>query len=239
MKKSLLLSGIFVLSISVNAQNKTYIGVETGLKHDMQDYIDKDGFLYKKPAGGIMADVFVEQEFKKYFSASIGVIFNPNNEHTALNNDLQLWKKGVTQTFFAVQPGIRLNAKIPLIEERLYFNASVGYHLAVITSWTDSSFLSHDVNSTLTRKITFSNEYPHKVYSLIEARAGISYQFKKAGTITLSSSYFAGLQPVKISDITYNVGATDTHTAHAISNGNYFCVSIGYKYPISNFWQKN
>jgi hypothetical protein len=219
----------------------TYIGVEAGPNYGIFKFTDTGGFLYTKTQyDKPYIALRLEQELTRAFSISVGVLKHNYSTNFRFTNDESY------SSYIAMQNlhiPVRLSYTIPIkfgVPE-VRFTPFIGAHYV-----KNRAFGRLD---TIKERLTpnFSNYFTGKInglsssYTLLETGAGIDFMFQKGLTMSVNGFYAHGLKAAAKVDLTYHVNPLDpkeSQTATVTTSGSYFGFSIGFRYPISRFWQR-
>jgi hypothetical protein len=233
---------LMLLPFLAIGQNKTYLGVEVGPKFEIYDYTDNGDGLYTKPFFfSPIWGVTLGQELNQTFMLETGFYVNDYGESFRIEGD---WgaSYSASNAILAFQVPARLKARINLLKDKLSIVPSVGFTLAINNDYESSGAGSSFTTSSnpqfndSTRTEYISNYNLQRIYGLVEGGIGLEYKFKNSMIMYLSGSYLAGFKPVVDLDVTYRINDEPAQTANVFSDGSYYNVVVGLKYPISNLW---
>jgi len=224
-------------------QDKTYLGVELGPKFEIYQYQDNGDGLYTKPFFySPIYGLTIGRELNKTFVSEIGLIINDYGESFRIEGDAGY---GTSDAILAIQIPLRLKARLKIIKEKLDLVTTIGYHLAINTDYGSSgsgtSFWSSSVpgSNDSTRTETKSNYSFNKTYGLIETGIGLAYKFNNSLNLFLSANYLTGVKRIIEVEVDYRINDAPVQTGTVFSNGSYFSVVLGLRYPISQLWTGN
>lgn len=239
----LFIKALFILLPFVAiGQNKTYLGLEIGPKYEVYQYTDNGNGLYTKPA--FFSPIYgltIGQELNKTFIFETGFYLNDYGESYRIRGDIGY---RTSNAILAYQIPLRLKARLNLIEDKLSIVSTIGYTLAINSdfgsSGTGSSFSSTtgSPSNDSTRIEDVSNYSLQRSYGLLETGVGLEYQFPNSLTLSLSANYMTGFKKVVDIDVRYWINDGPEQSASVFSNGDYFSMVFGVKYPISRIWAK-
>jgi hypothetical protein len=245
--KSLLCSvliSFFVFNTNyVIGQHKTYLGFEFGPKYEKISVDDPGGLvgekpIYYSPAGGfivgqeISRGLLLESGLNAY---KYGVGFRLKSPYVGLISG---------QSYAAIQIPLRLKSNFGFFRERLKASPFIGYSFVHNMRYEidrartniggySSSFHAGD-ESHLSMAATPGLR---KNYGLIEAGVSVSWQFKNSFVLYISGSSTKGFKKMTEIDGTYQIGNRPEQTAKIRSNGDFYNMLFGVKFPISPAWQ--
>lgn len=232
----------FVLSVvlvicglnTTNAQSKTYFGLEFSLFRDIHKIKDDGNYLmtlpFMEPQGGIT----IRQEIEKQIFVEAGVIVKPYLGAIAFR-PIPVSFVG-TEGISLLIP-IRLGLNLNVYEEKIYLVPVIGYSYSANTpsSYGRDSGTQESSTTTITYTST-ENPDVSRYVSLLQIGIGFEFQIFNVLLLSISTNYYKGYTPIWISDINYTVNNSSSRTGTVTSNGDFWCVSTGLKYPISSFW---
>jgi hypothetical protein len=239
----LAIATFFMVSLEATGQRKTYLGFEFGPKYEKVSVNDPGGMvgekpIYYSPAGGfivgqeISRGLLLETGLNAY---KYGVGFRLKSPNVGLISG---------QSYAAIQIPLRLKSNFGFFRERLKVSPFIGYSFVHDMRYEidkgksnvgghSSSFHAGD-ESHLAMAATPGLR---KNYSLLEAGLSLGWQFKSSIVLYISSSSTKGFKKMTEIDGTYQIGNEPEQTAKIRSNGDFYNVLFGVKFPISPAWQ--
>jgi hypothetical protein len=233
---------VLLLPGSILAQKKTYLGFYLGPKFELYQSTDNGDALYTEPF--FYSPIFgitLGQEVSENFILETGVFLNSYAESFKIEGDAALF--GGSNGFFATQVPIRLKGRLDLASDRLSLVSTVGFTIAFHNDYSSLSrggsfATSSDPQLNDSTRSDYMSRYNfQKVYGLIETGLALEYRLKSDIVLSLGANYLAGLGRVVEIDVEYQINDDPVQTGKVFSNGDYFSVFFGLKYPISNWWQ--
>jgi hypothetical protein len=240
---------LIILSFSVSAQNKTYLGIEGAITHDIftiDPNINDFTVAFLGNSDNISQASLQEEslgftlsrELHKNFTIETGLISKKyvmgyryaKGSYTGGD----YWN-----AFRARQIPLRLISNINIVKNKFDFITQIGYHFCVNRDFHK--------NRILINQDDFASDYYssaiyqpglRNIFSLLEAGCGIQLKLCKIYWISFSASFFTGFKNMTEIDITYKDESNKLHNGSAISKGDYWNVACSLRYPISNFWKK-
>lgn len=240
--KILIKTLLILLPIVAIGQNKTYLGFEIGPKFEIYQYEDNGDALYTRPF--FFSPVYgltLGQELNKTLSLETGFYINDYGESYRIEGD---WGYSSSNAFLAYQIPLRLKARLDLVRERLSLAGTVGYTLGFNNDFGSAgagaafSASSNGEYNDSTRTQHISNYSFNRVFGLIETGVALDYTMKNSLSLYLSANYLAGLNRMVELDVSYWINDEPEQTATVYSNGNYYSIVFGVRYPISNLWTR-
>ncbi len=233
---------LFLLPFMSKGQNKTYVGVEFGPKFEIYQYADNGNGLYTKPF--LFSPIYgltIGKEINKTFIGETGFYINDYGESYRIKGNFGY---SMSNALLAYQIPFRLKARLYLIKERLNITTTIGYTFAINndfgssasgSSFTSTSGLQHNYSTRIQDTSTYSLR---KTYSLIETGVSLEYKFKNSLALYLAANYLTGLGRIVEVDVKYWINEGPEQTGTVFSNGDYYSIVLGLRYPISLFWTK-
>ena len=224
-------------------QNSTYLGIEIGPKFEVYQSTDNGNGLYTKPF--FFSPIYgltIGQEINNTFTLETGFFVNDYGESFRIVGEG--FGYGSRNALVAYQIPLRLKAHLNLFEDKLSLVTTIGYTFAINNDYGSSgsgySFSSSasSSNNDSTRTEHMSTYGLKKYYGLIEAGLALDYKFKNSLRIFLAVNYLTGLSRVVETDVKYWINDEPEQTGTVFSNGDYYSIVLGIKYPISNLWTK-
>ena len=132
-----------------------------------------------------------------------------------------------------------------LLNDKLSLVTTVGYTFAINDDYGSSgsgSSFSSSISSSgndSTRTEYISTYSLKKSYGLIEAGLALDYKFKNLLIIYLAANYLTGFGRIVESDVKYWINDGPEQTGTVFSNGDYYSIILGIKYPINLLVKKN
>ena len=231
----LLLPGVLV------AQNRTYVGVETGPKFELYQYEDNGDGLYTNPFFfSPIIGLTIGQELNQVFTLETGFSLNNYGESYRIRGEGLGFVS--SNAILAFQIPLRVKARIPIIKEKISVVPSIGYTFAINNDYGSSGsggsfILNFDPQfNDSTRTSEVSNYSLRKTYGLLETALAVEYQYPNEVVLYLAGSYLRGFNRIVELDVTYRINDQPEQTGTVFSNGDYFGVVFGIRIPISKAW---
>ena len=224
-------------------QNLTYLAIEIGPKFEVNQSTDNGNGLYTKPFFfSPTYGLTIGQEINNTFTLETGFFVNNYGESYRIEGED--FGYSASNALVAYQIPLRLKARTNLLKDKLSLVTTVGYTFAINgdygSSGSGSSFSSSisSSNNDSTRTEYISTYSLKKSYGLIEAGLALDYKFKNSLRLYLAANYLTGLSRVIETDVKYWINDGPEQTGTVFSNGDYYSIILGIKYPISNLWTK-
>lgn len=224
-------------------QNSTYLGIEIGPKFEVYQSTDNGNGLYTKPF--FFSPIYgltIGQEINNTFTLETGIFVNNYGESYRIEGED--FGYSASNALVVYQIPLRLKARLNLLKDKLSLVTTVGYTIAINgdygSSGSGSSFSSSisSSNNDSTRTEYISTYSLKKSYGLIEAGLALDYKFKNSLRLYLAANYLTGFSRVVETDVKYWIDDGPEQTGTVFSNGDYYSIIIGLKYPISKVWTK-
>lgn len=235
MKKLSLAVIIIVCCInSVSGQNKTYFGLEFSVANDIYKITDNGDYLINVPLVNAIGGFNVRQEINKCIFVETGLM-------------LKYYWQGFgfkTIPYYGSSSGdpswiipLRFGYNFNLYRAKIYLVPVLGYSLGINPAFGYGSGRGNQTSSTIT--ITYNyTENPNvaRYFPLLQTGIGFECKLFKTLLFSISTNYYSGFKNTSHLDINYTVDNSNQSTGTAISKGQFWSVSTGLKYPISNLW---
>lgn len=229
-----------LLPVVAIGQNRTYIGLEVGPKFEVYQSVDNGDALYTQPFFySPIYGLTIGQEINPHFTVETGMYLNNYGESYRIEGE-NGYQAG--DGLLVYQIPLRLKARLDLIKEKLSLVTTVGYTIAINTDYGSSgsgSGFTSSTNPLFTDSIRtedISDYSFQKTYGLLETGLALEYQFNNSFILSLAGNYMTGFGRISQLDVTYKINNEPEQTGTVFSNGDYFSVVVGLKYPISNLW---
>lgn len=221
-------------------QNKTYVGLEIGPKLENYQSIDNgDGLLTKPFFYSPIYGLTIGQELNKILTVETGFYINDYGESYRINGDFGY---SASNALVAYQIPLRLKARVNVIKDQVSIVPTIGYTFAINNDF-ESSGSGAGFTTSMGAAFNDSTRTQHtstynlrRNYGLIEAGLALEYKLPQQMILYLSTNYLKGLHRVVEMEVRYWINDEPEQTATVFSNGDYYSIAIGIKYPISNFW---
>lgn len=234
---------LLFLPIVSFSQNNTYIGLEIGPKFEIYQHADNGNGLSTKPF--FFSPIYgltIGQEFNNIFTFETGFYINDYGQSYRIEGEG--FGYGASNALLAFQIPLRLKARLNIVKNRLSLVTTIGYTFAINSDYGSSGSGSSFSNSNLpqyndsTRSEYLSTYSLKKTYGLIETGLALNYKFKNSVTLSFAANYLSGMSRIVEADVKYWINDGPEQTGTVFSNGDYYCITLGIKYPISNLWTK-
>ena len=257
MKTCITYSFVILLTSSISfGQHMTYIGAEGAITSDKYEIIDPCETITSTAIITGSWGISIGQQIHRNLVLESGVIWKYYDEGYEYTKDSPFGSLGSIGTGFqSIQVPLRLIARINLNNNKLFLNTIVGYHIGINRDYgndTDGPLpipipgfgRGYNVFGTDTIKTptTENQENLRKTFGLIEAGLGLEYIISHNFMVSISASYFAGLdmvnQETMSTGITNGTSTCTSDSAVGFSKGSYSNLRLSFKYVISNLWRK-
>ena len=257
MKTCITYSFVILLTSSISfGQHMTYIGAEGAITSDKYEIIDPCQSITSTAIITASWGISIGQQIHRNLVLESGVIWKYYDEGFEYTRETSFGSLGsITTGFQSIQIPLRLIARINLNNNKLFLNTVVGYHLGINRDY------GYDTNGPLPIPIpSFGRGYNvfgtdtiktpttensislRKTFGLIEAGLGLEYLINTSFIVSISESYFAGLdmvnQETMSTGITNGTTTCTSDSAVGFSKGSYSNLRLSFKYVISNLWRK-
>jgi hypothetical protein len=230
----ILVIAVFCGLNTTEAQNKTYFGLEFSMSSDIPKIKDNGNALMTLPLMQPQGGITVRQEIKKQFFVEVGLIVKPYSDAIGF--------KTIPVSFMGTEGvslliPIRLGLNLNIYKDNIYFVPVLGYSYSARTPTTygRSSGTQESSSSSITYTAT-TNPDVSRYGSLLQLGAGVEFKIFDGLRLSVSTNFYKGYRPIWNSEINYTVNNSTSATGTVTSKGDFWSVSTGLKYPISNFW---
>lgn len=234
---------LLFLPIFSFGQNKTYLGLEFGPKYELYRHADNGNGLYTKPF--FISPIYgltLGQEISNIFTLETGFYINDYGESYRIEGEGIGYS--ITNAIVAYQIPLRLKARLSLFKDKLNLVTTIGYTVAINNNYNSSAYGSSLSMNTSPQfndstRIEYTSNYSfEKTYGLIEAGLALDFKLKNSMRIYLAANYLTGLNKIIETDVSYWINDGPKQTGIVFSNGDYYSIVLGVKYPINNLWAK-
>jgi len=225
---------IIYLLNSAYGQNKTYFGLEFSVANDIYKITDNGDYLMTVPLIDGQGGFNIRQELNRSIFIETGLIlkyywqgfgFKTIPYYSSVSSDPS-W-------IIPVRFGLNVN----LYKRKIYLVPVVGYSFGINPSFGYGYGYGKETSSTTVIYYYYTeNPDVSRYFSLLQTGIGFEFTLFKKLLFSISTNYYSGFNKTTQVDITYTVNNANPTTGTAISNGEFWCVGTGLKYPISNFW---
>lgn len=221
---------ILCLSTGVDAQRKTYVGIEFGVAGDIYRIEDTGDYLKTIPLVNALGGINLRQELNQRLFIEAGVIlkyywegfgFKPIDYRGSSSSD-NSWLIPVRLGLNVYKERIRF---VPVLGYSLGINPPFGYGIGYGTQTSGST----EINYSYTENPNVS-----RIFSLVQTGIGIEFEVFKVLTCSVSGNYYFGFNNITQLDISYSVNGASPMTGTATSRGDYWNFGVGVKYPVGD-----
>ncbi len=232
----LILLVILYASGSATAQNKTYFGFEFAVSNDLFKITDSGDHLISVPLYNVIGGFNLRQEINKHIFIETGVILKPYQQGFGFKT-IPYYTSTSSESSWLIP--LRFGLNVNLHKEKMYLVPIIGYTFGINPQ---SGISGHGtaISSTTTINYNYTgSSYSSPHFSLLQT--GVGFEFKISNTLlfAISGNYYIGFNKITQLDIIYSVNNDAPVSGTAVSKGEFWCVSTGLKYPISNFWNRD
>ena len=222
---------------SARAQNKTYFGLEFSVANDLFKIADNGNYLMPVPLVDAQGGFTLRQEINRRVFIETGVILKYYWEGFAFKT-IPYYSTSSSDPSWIIP--VRFGFDLNLYKEKIYLVPVLGYSFGINPPYGYGLDYGEQKSSTTTINY-YSTENPDvsRYFSLLQTGIGFEFLVVKKLLCSISTNYYAGFNKTTQLDITYTVNNTSQMTGTATSKGEFWCVSAGVKYPVSNFWRGN
>lgn len=235
--KHLTLTVIIVCLISLAyGQNKTYFGLEFSLANDIFKISDNGNYLIKIPLINGQGELKLRQEIRRNLFIETGLIMKYYQQGFGFKS-IPYYGSSSGDPSWIIP--LRFGFKLNILKEKIYLVPVVGYSFGINPPYGNGLGYGNPTSSSTTIDYDYTeNPNVSRYFSLLQTGIGFEFKLFKTLLFSISTNYYGGFRETTHLDINYTVNNSNQTTGTAISKGEFWCVSTGLKYPISNFWTK-
>lgn len=221
---------IFGLSCT-QAQNKTYLGLEFSLFRDLSKINDDGNYLIALPSMDPQGGITIHQDIKQRFFIESGLIFRPYSTAIAFK-PFPVSFVG-TEGMSLLVP-IRFGWNINIYREKLYLVPVFGYTFSAnkISRFGKDAGTQESSTTVITYTLV-DNPNGSNNSSLLQMGFGFDFPLFNLFRLTLGYNYYKGYKQIWATDINYSVNNSTPRNAQVSSEGDFWCLSAGLKYPLN------
>jgi len=223
--------------VSVYGQNRTYFGIEFSVANDIYKVNDNGDYLIAVALTNSQGGINLRQEIKRNIFIETGLMLKYYQEgfgfktmpfYTYLSSNDISW-------IIPVRIGLNLN----VYKNKVHFTPIVGYSFGINPPpgyglrFGKQTHRTTEINYNYAANLNISSHF-----SLVQTGLGFEFTLFKLLLFSVSANYYSGFNKINQLDINYTVNNSNQTTGTATSKGEFWCVSTGLKYPVSNFWTR-
>jgi len=232
---TLIVTFITCLLNSAYGQKKTYLGFEFSGANDLYDLTDNGGYLKIVPLDNALGGFTIRQEINSRIFIETGVIMKYLQDGIGFK-PIPYYGTSSSDPSWLIP--LRFGVDLNLFKEKIFLVPVAGYTVGINPSYGYG--VSYGTQTYGTTTITYySTENPNvsRYSSLLQT--GIGFEFKvKALLFSISTNYYFGFNNIQQWDIKYYVNSAGPYTGKTVDKGEFWCVGVGIRYAISNFWTR-
>jgi hypothetical protein len=219
---------------STLGQNKTYFGLEFSAFNDIYKITDNGDYLINVPLVDAQGGFNLRQEINKNLFIETGLILKYYWEGFGFKT-IPYYSSSSSDPSWLIP--LRFGLSFNLYKDKIYLVPVVGFTFGINPPYGYGLGYGKQTSSTTTIDYNYTeNPDVSRYFSLLQTGIGFEVKLFKALLFSVSTNYYKGFNRTTHLDINYTVNNTNQTTGTAISKGEFWCVSAGFKYPISNFW---
>jgi hypothetical protein len=233
---TLIIGAIIFFINSATGQSKTYFGLEFSIFNDIYKIEDQGNALKTVPLTDAQGGINIRQEIKRKIFLEAGVIFKQYWEGFGFRT-IPSYSASTDDPSWLIP--VRIGANLNIYKEQLYLVPVIGYTYGINPPYGGGGGRGRAQAGTLMISYNYTNAPDsYRYFPLLQTGIGFEFPVLKTFLVSISSSYYSGFKQVTRLDITYTVNGSDPIMATATSKGEFWCGTLGVKYPISNLWVK-
>jgi hypothetical protein len=219
---------------SAPGQNKTYFGLEFSVANDIYKITDNGDYLINVPLVNAIGGFNLRQEINRYIFVETGLILKYYWQGFGFKT-IPYYGSSSSDPSWIIP--VRLGFNFNLYKAKIYLVPVLGYSQGINPSFGYGSGSGKQTSSTTTITYNYTeNPDVSRYFPLLQTGIGFEFKLFKTLLFSISTNYYSGFKNTTHLDINYTVNNSNQTTGTAISKGQFWCVSTGLKYPISNFW---
>jgi hypothetical protein len=233
---------LFCLAHTANSQNKTYLGLEFSMFHDVTHIQDNSNYLTGFDVFGPQGGITIRQAINRKIFVETGAIvklyekgfgFDPSPVYVGLTDP------NISPGDLSLLIPLRFGLNVNLYQQKIYFVPVIGYSYGInapsVYEGSSGTRQSFGRAISITYNVTdVDEEYGN--FSLLQTGIGFEFHLFRTLLLSISTNYYKGFNEIYQLDIDYTVDNSNPTSGTITSKGDFWCVSTGIRYPISNFW---
>lgn len=224
------------LTHSTMGQNKTYIGFEFSIANDIYKIHDNGGYLKSIPLYNVPGGINIRQEISKVIFIETGLIMKYYHEGFGFKT---IPYSGSSSSDASYLIPLRFGLNLTIYKQRIYFVPIIGYTFDINPPFGyGRGYGSQKSTSMIINYDYIENPNSTRYFSLLYTGAGFDFKISNTFLLNISASYYKGFNTTTELDINYTVNNNAPATGSAISKGDFWSISTGFKYAISNLWKR-
>jgi hypothetical protein len=234
---------VFLFSIGLahygHAQRATYLGAEGGLAQDQWEYTGGDKYFNPGTLVTGYWGFTLRQEVFGYFSVESGLFMKYYTEGFGFNTNLNYFSYSNSYNTFQIP--VRFITNIDLLDRIMFFTPFVGIHFGINSDYDSWGMGWGSIFMAGSDSVTYyyESQYMEKSFMLLEAGFGLEFVIAKKLHLNVSTSYFTGFKKLASQEIYYAINSNPLQNVKQYSKGEYWALSLGFSYPISDIWKKS
>jgi hypothetical protein len=224
---------IYLLN-SACGQSKTYFGLEFSVASDIYKITDTGDYLMTIPLVNAQGGFNIRQEVTRSIFVEAGLTVKDNWEGFGFKT-IPYYGAGGGELLLIIP--VRFGLNLNLYKGKICLVPVVGYSFGINHPFGyGGGYGNQTSGSTSIDYYYMENPDVSRYFSLVQTGIGFEFTLFKTLLFSVSTNYYKGFNKTTHLDITYTVNNSSPMTGTAITTGEFWCVSTGLKYPISNLW---
>ena len=226
---------IYLLNFAYG-QNKTYFGFEFSVANDIYKINDNGDYLINVPLINGQGGFNLRQDIKRNIFIEAGLVLKYYQDGFGFKT-IPYYSSSSSDPSWLIP--VRFGLNLNLYKEKIYLVPVVGYSFGINPPFGYGLGYGKQTSSATTIDYNYTeNPDVSRYFSLLQTGIGFEFKLFKTLLLSISTNYYSGFNKTTHLDINYTVNNLNQTTGTAISKGEFWCVSTGLKYPISNFWTR-
>lgn len=234
--KQFTLTAIIIIYILNPAygQNKTYFGFEFSVANDIHKITDHGDYLLSVPLIDGQGVLNIRQEINRSLFVEAGLIMKYYWEGFGFKT-IPYYSSTSSDPSWIIP--MRFGFSFNLYKEKIYAVPVVGYSFGINPPYGYGLGYGQQTSGNTTINYNYTeNPDVSRYFSLLQTGIGLEFKLFRTLLFSISTNYYKGFNKTTQLDINYTVNNTNQATGTVIGKGEFWCVSSGLRYPISNLW---
>src|SRR5687768_4402672 len=233
---ALTIAVILCLTFYAKGQNKTYLGFKFSVGNDLYEIKDNGDYLRTVPLINAQGGFNLRQEIKNHFFIEAGLLMKEYWEGFGFRT-IDFYSSSTSDNAWLIP--LRFGLAVNLYREKIYLVPIVGYTFGINPPYGyGRGYGTQRSGTTVIDYIYSENPNVSRYFSLLQTGVGFEFRLLKVVIFSVSGNYYTGVDQIIRLDINYTVNNSPPMTGSAITKGQFWSVSTGVKYPISDLWQR-
>lgn len=230
MKKIIFISVFIFLSIHGFSQNNFFMGFDAARSYDKYDMYDTGNKAYVPELKSSNWSFLLGYTMLSTITFETGVMLKFYKEGAGIVANLGP-TYGISSGFSSWQVPVRIGARIPLYQDKIFMYTRAGYHLCKNNAPNNigTSFSSAYNPTTKEYEYLYTTDYrtsSDRYFNLLETAIGLEFKLSERLQLVPMVSYYTGFKPLIMQDLKYSIAGETVQQAQIVSKGNYLNYSL-------------